>query len=111
MFQIASAYITLNQPAALRSTGTLISGPSRKQVVPRLIIHAAKRPYRHVTERGEEVWICMCGLSETYPICSGRHRLVARERDDEVLMYDERGELIGPATGIQQEVLARLRRV
>ncbi|MCS7117993.1 MAG: CDGSH iron-sulfur domain-containing protein [Thaumarchaeota archaeon] len=77
----------------------------------RLVVHTGKRPYRHVTEKGDEVWICMCGLSETYPLCSGKHRVVARESDNEHLMYDQRGEPIGQATGIQPEVLVKLRRV
>ncbi len=61
----------------------------------RIVIHTAKRPYRHVTEKGEEVWICMCGLSDTYPICSGKHRLVAREGDDSLHLYDQKGNAIG----------------
>ncbi|MCS7094710.1 MAG: hypothetical protein NZ988_02730 [Thaumarchaeota archaeon] len=77
----------------------------------RLIVHTAKRPYRHVTEKGEEVWICMCGLSETYPICSGKHRVVARESDQEVLMYDQECKPIGQAAGIQPELLVKLKRV
>jgi CDGSH-type Zn-finger protein len=61
----------------------------------RIVIHTAKRPYRHVTERGEEVWICTCGLSDTYPICSGKHRLVAREDDSALHVYDQNGNAIG----------------
>ena len=60
----------------------------------RIVIHTAKRPHRHVTDKGEEVWICMCGLSDTYPICSGKHRLVAREKDDEIHLYDQHGNQI-----------------
>jgi CDGSH-type Zn-finger protein len=48
-----------------------------------------------VTERGEEVWICTCGLSDTYPICSGKHRLVAREDDSALHVYDQNGNAIG----------------
>ncbi len=64
----------------------------------RIVIHTAKRPYRHVTEKGEEVWICMCGLSDTYPICSGKHRLVARETDGPIHIYDQNGNAIGTIT-------------
>jgi CDGSH-type Zn-finger protein len=37
----------------------------------------------------------MCGLSDTYPICSGKHRLVAREDDSTLHVYDQNGNAIG----------------
>ena len=78
----------------------------------RIVIHTAKRPHRHVTEKGEEVWICMCGLSDTYPICSGKHRLVAREGDDSLHLYDQNGNAIGTVSDSNVlKLLENVRRV
>ncbi|MCS7142738.1 MAG: hypothetical protein NZ920_02940 [Aigarchaeota archaeon] len=74
--------------------------------MPRVVLHSSKRPYRHVTEKGEEVWICMCGFSETYPICSGRHREFAREAEGKYFLYDQKGNLIQELT---EEEVVRLK--
>jgi CDGSH-type Zn-finger protein len=37
----------------------------------------------------------MCGLSDTYPICSGKHRLVGDEEEGRVYVYDQGGNRLG----------------
>ncbi|WP_069807158.1 CDGSH iron-sulfur domain-containing protein [Vulcanisaeta thermophila] len=61
----------------------------------RVVLHTRKGPYEYKTPSGESVWICMCGLSDTYPICSGKHRLVADEKENEVYLYTQDGKRIG----------------
>ena len=61
----------------------------------RVILHTAKRPYEYKTPSGESVWICMCGLSDTYPICNGKHRLVRDEDEGSVYIYDQTGNRLG----------------
>ncbi len=39
--------------------------------------------------------ICNCGLSKTFPYCSGAHIKTVLEEDDETVIYDKRGNLIG----------------
>ncbi|MFP3296103.1 MAG: iron-binding protein [Vulcanisaeta sp.] len=39
--------------------------------------------------------ICMCGLSDTYPICNGKHRLVRDEDEGSVYIYDQTGNRLG----------------
>ncbi|MEM2931960.1 MAG: hypothetical protein QW413_03120 [Nitrososphaerota archaeon] len=75
----------------------------------RIVIHTAKRPYRYTTQSGENVWICMCGLSETYPICSGKHRICAAEKEDEIIAYDQDANKI--EIKLPTEILQKLRRV
>ncbi len=65
----------------------------------RLIIHTAKKPYIYTLPSGESVAICMCGLSDKYPLCSGKHKLVQDEDDAKVYTYDETGyRRLGEAT-------------
>jgi len=61
----------------------------------RVILHTAKGPYEYKTLSGESVWICMCGLSDTYPICSGKHKLVRDEDERSVYIYDQTGNRLG----------------
>ncbi|MFP3281616.1 MAG: CDGSH iron-sulfur domain-containing protein, partial [Caldivirga sp.] len=53
----------------------------------RLIVHTAKGPYIHRLPSGEVVAICMCGLSDKYPFCSGKHKLVQDEDANKVYTY------------------------
>ena len=62
-----------------------------KIVMARLIVHTAKGPYIHRLPSGEVVAICMCGLSDKYPFCSGKHKLVQDEDANKVYTYDESG--------------------
>lgn len=73
--------------------------------MPRLVIHTAKRPYRYTTKSGEDVWICMCGFSETYPICSGRHRQFANEDEKSYSIYDQNGNLLSVISREDEERL------
>lgn len=50
----------------------------------------------------------MCGLSDTYPICSGKHKLVRDEEDNKVYAYDQNGNRLG---AINLENIEKLRRV
>jgi len=59
----------------------------------RLIVHTAKGPYIHRLPSGEVVAICMCGLSDKYPFCSGKHKLVQDEDANKVYT-----RMMNPAT-------------
>ncbi len=74
----------------------------------RIVLHTAKGPYEYKTQNGESVWICMCGLSDTYPVCSGKHRLVRDEDDYRAYIYDQGGNRLGT---INLENADKLRRV
>jgi|GEM_PF-283038 CDGSH-type Zn-finger protein len=67
----------------------------------RLIVHTAKRPYQYKTPKGDVIWICMCGLSDTYPICSGRHKSTTDEEDSKVYIYDENRQRVSEVNSIQ----------
>ena len=55
----------------------------------RIIIHTKKAPKVEVTEKGDSVHICMCGLSNTYPLCDGSHSSTRSEDDNELYVYDD----------------------
>ena len=55
----------------------------------RIIIHTKKAPKVEVTEKGDSVYICMCGLSNTYPLCDGSHSSTRSEDDSELYVYDD----------------------
>ncbi|MEM3832761.1 MAG: hypothetical protein QW128_04070 [Thermoprotei archaeon] len=57
----------------------------------RVIFHTAKRPYLYKTPNGETIHICMCGLSQTYPICHGDHAKVRDEDENKIFLYDNQG--------------------
>ncbi len=41
-------------------------------------------------EIGEKkIWICMCGLSDKFPYCSGKHKYTKDEDDNKNYIYDE----------------------
>lgn len=61
----------------------------------RIIVHTAKGPKAYKTPNGETIYICMCGLSQTYPICHGDHARVRNEEDNKVYIYDQQGNRIG----------------
>ena len=47
-------------------------------------------------------------LSDTYPICSGKHKLVRDEEDGEVYIYDQGGNRLGT---ISLKNVGKLRKV
>jgi CDGSH iron-sulfur domain-containing protein 3 len=51
----------------------------------RLVKHTATGPLE-VKPSDKSVWICMCGLSKTYPFCDGHHKL-ARQHEKEGKIY------------------------
>lgn len=57
----------------------------------RIIFHTAKRPKPYKTPNGETIYICMCGLSQTYPICHGDHAKVRDEDENKIYLYDQQG--------------------
>ncbi|MEB3860328.1 MAG: hypothetical protein LRS43_03865 [Desulfurococcales archaeon] len=42
----------------------------------------------------------MCGLSDTYPLCSGKHAITADEEEDTVYFYDPSKKRSGKAVKI-----------
>ena len=75
----------------------------------RLVVHTAKRPYRYTTPKGEDVWICICGFSDKYPICSGKHRAFAAEPDEKIIAYDQEANKI--EIQIPEEIASKLRKI
>ena len=65
----------------------------------RIVIHTAKAPHVFNTPKGDNVAICMCGLSQRYPFCDGSHKKAADEADGVVYVYDQQGNRIDLATG------------
>lgn len=55
----------------------------------RLVKHTETGP-REVKAGEESVWVCMCGLSSSYPVCDGRHSL-ARKQEVEGKLYRYEG--------------------
>ncbi len=47
--------------------------------------------------------ICRCGLSKTYPYCSGFHISIIDEDDNSFYVYDSRGRRLGPVHRIVLE--------
>jgi CDGSH-type Zn-finger protein len=69
----------------------------------RIVIHTKKAPYLYKTPKGDVVAICMCGLSDTYPLCSGKHTITTDEEDDIVYFYDPNKKRVGRATKVTLE--------
>lgn len=51
----------------------------------RLIRHDATGPHE-IKPSDKSTWICMCGLSQDYPLCDGTHKL-CRQQEDESKLY------------------------
>jgi len=49
------------------------------------------------------VAVCACGLSKTFPFCSGAHIKIQDEDDDETYVYDRRGRRVGKVFKIKME--------
>ncbi|MCS7243204.1 MAG: CDGSH iron-sulfur domain-containing protein [Candidatus Calescibacterium sp.] len=37
----------------------------------------------------KKIWICMCGLSDNFPYCSGKHKYSKDEDENKDYIYDE----------------------
>jgi len=55
----------------------------------RLVKFSKKEPLPIEIADNKKVWICMCGLSEKFPYCSGKHKLLKDEQDDKLYFYDD----------------------
>lgn len=61
--------------------------------MPRLVKHTAHGPAVVKTPKGDEIYICRCGLSKNpQGLCDGSHKKTLDEKDDQVYCYDEKGE-------------------
>ncbi|MBI1370507.1 MAG: CDGSH iron-sulfur domain-containing protein [Planctomycetes bacterium] len=56
----------------------------------RLIRHEATGPHE-IKASSESTWICMCGLSQNYPLCDGHHKL-CRKQEQPGKLYRYEGE-------------------
>ena len=55
----------------------------------RLIKHTATGPLE-VKPSDKSVWVCMCGLSKTYPFCDGHHKIARqKEQAGKTYVYSE----------------------
>jgi CDGSH-type Zn-finger protein len=63
----------------------------------RLVRFKAKQPIRI---GNPPVSICACGLSKTYPLCSGAHIMIQDEDDDKVYVYSNKGERLSKALSV-----------
>jgi CDGSH-type Zn-finger protein len=68
----------------------------------RWIKHEATGPYE-VKPSDKSTWICMCGLSQNYPLCDGAHKLCRQQEAEGKIYYYEGEKAIetdGPGAGI-----------
>lgn len=56
----------------------------------RIVKHTGTGPLE-VKPSDKSIWICMCGLSKTYPFCDGHHKL-ARQCEQEGKIYAYTGD-------------------
>lgn len=61
----------------------------------RVVVYEGKGPVKVKLVDGSTAWLCGCGLSVTFPFCSGRHVRVYDEDDSSVYAYDREGNLLG----------------
>lgn len=54
----------------------------------RVVIHHACEPARIII-RGEEKWICLCGLSQNPPFCEGQHIRTEGEQPGKLYLYKD----------------------
>lgn len=60
----------------------------------RLVLFRGKGPVPAKMVDGSTMWFCSCGMSRTFPFCSGAHIHVQDEEDDAVYVYDGSGRRI-----------------
>lgn len=55
----------------------------------RLVHHDATGP-AEIKPQPKSVWVCMCGLSQTLPVCDGSHKIArATEQPGKCYIYDK----------------------
>jgi len=56
----------------------------------RLVKHAAQSPAKHTTPKGDDIYICRCGLSKDEKgLCDGSHQKTQGEDAGKVYSYDD----------------------
>lgn len=61
----------------------------------RLVVFKRRGPFQGTLPDGSKAWFCGCGLSATYPFCSGRHVHVSNEDEGGLYLYTPSGERLG----------------
>jgi CDGSH-type Zn-finger protein len=59
----------------------------------RLIRHDATGP-SEFKPQAESLWICACGLSQTWPCCDGSHRKAEAEQPGKLHIHDKKRQKI-----------------
>ncbi len=54
--------------------------------MPRLVRITHNGPIK-IEPQAKPVWICACGLSQTYPICDGTHKTCPQVEQDPKMLY------------------------
>ncbi|MCE4607462.1 MAG: CDGSH iron-sulfur domain-containing protein, partial [Caldisphaeraceae archaeon] len=68
--------------------------------MPRLILFKSKTTFY---DEEKHATICRCGLSKTYPYCSGAHINVADEKEKSIYLYDKEDRRLGKVKWIVLE--------
>ncbi len=68
--------------------------------MPRLLVFKHKNPLEVELVDGTRIVVCGCGLSDTFPFCSGKHILIQDEDEDKIYVYDEKAERLGEVDSI-----------
>lgn len=53
----------------------------------RLIRHEGTGP-QEIKPQDKSAWVCMCGLSQTMPLCDGSHKAARKEEAGKCYVYD-----------------------
>ena len=69
----------------------------------RIVVFRGRGPVRVRMADGSSMWFCSCGLSRTFPFCSGAHIHVQDEDGDAVYVYDGSGRRLGRVARIVLE--------
>lgn len=54
----------------------------------RVVIHRESKPIE-IKVGEKSVWICRCGMTTNPPYCSGKHRELVGEQENELYIYKE----------------------
>ncbi len=60
----------------------------------RIIVFKEKQPKIIKGPGGEIISVCMCGLTDLYPFCTGKH-IHINEEDKELYAYDKNANSLG----------------